>query len=130
MSLLARLTGLDSRNVGKRAGLVLGGFTAAVLLGSVSLGFFGLALFAMLSPSLGTAGAALMVALLALILAALALVITSTALQRARREVGSAVRTNAMMTLAPPLLGLAARRAGLVGVLALGAFTFLMSRRS
>lgn len=129
MTILARLTGLDSRIVGKRAGLVVGGVAAALLLGGVSLGFFGLALFAVLSPALGTAGAALVVALIALVLAALVFVLAGATWQRTRREVGSAVRTNAMVTLAPPLFGMAARRAGLIGVLALGAFTFLMSRR-
>ena len=130
MSLLARFTGLEGRNLGRRAGLVLGGFAAAALLAGVGVGFLGVAVFALLTPAFGTAGAALAVGLIGLALAALAAAVAAVALQRARREVGSAVRGSAMLTFAPPLLGMAARRSGVLGVLALGAFTLLMSRRS
>lgn len=129
MTLLARLTGLDGRRVGRRAGWVLGGFTVAGLLAGVSLGFLGLALFATLSPGLGTAGAALCVAVLGAVLTALAFTLAATALTRTQREVGTAVRSNALISLAPPLLGLASRHTGALGVVAVAALTLLLARR-
>lgn len=129
MNLIARLTGLDGRLVGRRAGWAFGGFVAAALLAGVSLGFLGLALLAALAPALGTAGAALCIALLGALLTALVFALARMALTRTRREVGSAVRANALVSLAPPLLGLASRRGGVLGVIALGVFTLMMARR-
>jgi hypothetical protein len=129
MSLLARLTGLDSRIVGKRASLALGGFIAAVLLAGVAMSFLALALFAALSRPLGPAGAALLVALIAALVAALVFVWARGTWQTTRRVMSETVRTSTMVSLAPPLLQIAARRSRLLGALAVGVVMFMAMRR-
>lgn len=118
MSALLRFLGVDAPALQRRgagAAAALGLAAAASVTAAVLIGFAAqIALAERLSPAV----AALVVAAAALVVAGGCLAWARSTMRRARRDVSRAVRTSALMTLAPPALALVRRRLGVAGVVA------------
>jgi hypothetical protein len=69
------------------------------------------------------------VALIAALIAALIFVWARGTLQTTRRVMSETMRASTMVSLAPPLLRIAARRSRLLGALAVGVVMFMAMRR-
>lgn len=129
MSALLRFLGVDAPALQRRgagAAAALGLAAAASVTAAVLIGFAAqIALAERLSPAV----AALVVAAAALVVAGGCLAWAKSTMRRARRDVSRAVRTSALMTLAPPAVALVRRRLGVAGVVAAIGAGFWLARR-
>lgn len=129
MSAFARLIGLQGRDFGRKAVGVGAALLIATILVAVAFGFLGLAGYGVLTEHMAPLWAALLVALAALVIAALIVAVTVRSAKQAQRQFVTSVKSSVVASLTPTAFTLAARHAGITGVVVVAGLAFLAARR-
>ncbi|MEA4837414.1 MAG: hypothetical protein VB101_03920 [Rhodospirillaceae bacterium] len=120
--------GLDLTGAWRQGGIAVAAIAAAAILATLAAGFMAMAGYIALTRRFDAEIAALIVAGALLVLALLAVLIVPYATKRARREVGTALSSNAILALVPVAVSLASKHTRIAAVIAAAGIGFWLAR--
>lgn len=120
--------GFDLTEARRQGGIAAAAIAASTILAILAAGFLAMAGYLALTRRFDAEIAALIVAGVLFVLALLTVLIIPYAMKRARREVGTALSSNAMLALVPVAVSLAGKHARVAAVIAAAGVGFWLAR--